>query len=158
MEFSSLLRKDFILLDLDYDDRFDALRHMARFLHERGYVRDTFEEAIIRREEAHPSGLPMEGQKIAIPHTGAEHVNSSVILFARLKQPVVFHCMGDPGDTMELRLISMFALKEAKKIGDLLEALIRVYQNNEALEQIINAETVDEVYEILRENMVTETA
>jgi mannitol/fructose-specific phosphotransferase system IIA component (Ntr-type) len=59
---------------------------------------------------------------------------------------------------MELRLISMFALKEATKIGDLLEALIRVYQNNEALEQIINAETVDEVYEILRENMVTETA
>ena len=158
MEFSSLLRADLILLDIEFDDRFEALRYLAQVLYERGYVESTFEEAIVQRELLHPSGLPMEGHKIAIPHTGAEHVKSSVILFARLKDPVVFHCMGTPEDAISLRLISMFALKEAKRIGDLLESLIHVYQNNEALDEIIKADTPEKVYDLLRQNIAKETA
>jgi galactitol PTS system EIIA component len=156
MSFSTLVRKDLILLDIEAADNFEALTYMSTVLLEKGYVLPSFERAILERERLHPSGLPMEGHKIAIPHTNAEHVVNSALLFARLKRPVVFKCMGDPGISFELRLISMFALKEAKKIGDLLESLINVYRNNAALETILNAESEEEVYEILKTNISKE--
>jgi mannitol/fructose-specific phosphotransferase system IIA component (Ntr-type) len=47
----------------------------------------------------------------------------------------------------------MFALKEPKKIGDLLETLINVYQNVEVLEAIESASSKAEIYRILQTNV-----
>ena len=71
----------------------------------------TFPDAILERERLYPSGPPMEGHKIAIPHTDAEHVNQSMILFARLAKPLEFASMGDPDEKISIQLISMFMPK-----------------------------------------------
>jgi PTS system galactitol-specific IIA component len=110
-------------------------------------------EAILERERNHPSALPMPGHKIAIPHTDADHVERSAILFARLQKPVEFLSMGGPGDVLQVQMISMFALKEKKRIGDLLETLINVYQHNEILDEILNAAGTDTIYQILRSSV-----
>ncbi len=150
MDFSSLVKPDLILESLDAASRMDALTQMAEYLRRRGYVKESFAEAILAREQAHPSGLPMEGHKIAIPHTDAEHVEQSAILFARLIKPVQFQCMGEPDLTIDVQLISMFALKEAKQIGDLLGALITLYQDSEALDRILNAPDAVTIYRELK--------
>jgi len=149
MDFSSMIKRELILDSVMADDSLSALSVLSRFMFERGYVESSFEQAILDRERAHPSGLPMEGHKIAIPHTNAEHVKESAILFARLSKPVEFRCMGDPSTPIQVQLISMFALKEAKKIGDLLEALIGVYRDHQALDEILNAADSDEIFRIL---------
>ena len=95
----------------------------------------------------------MPGPKIAIPHTDATYVESSVLLFARLKTPVEFKTMGSPESPLQVGMISMFALKEPKEIGDLLETLINVYQDVEVLEAIAQASSRQEVYEILQTNV-----
>jgi len=46
--------------------------------------------------------LPMEGHKIAIPHTDATHVKESAICFARLAKSVTFQCMGDSDIEIEI--------------------------------------------------------
>jgi mannitol/fructose-specific phosphotransferase system IIA component (Ntr-type) len=61
--------------------------------------------------------------------------------------------MGSPESPLQVGMISMFALKEPKKIGDLLETLINVYQNVEVLEAIESASSKAEIYRILQTNV-----
>jgi len=149
LAFHDLVKPDFVLHDLEHPTQRDALRSMAGLLVKRGFCRASFIDAILERERLHPSGLPMPGPKIAIPHTDAEHVHRSVILFARLKQPVEFRSMGDPEERLPVRLVSMFALKEKRLIGDLLETLITVYQNEEILNSLLDAPDASAMYSIL---------
>ncbi len=155
LRFSDLVRPELILDRLHAVDRDDALKQMAQYLVDRGYCLPSFVEAILERERNHPSALPMPGHKIAIPHTDAEHVEKSAILFARLYAPVQFRSMGSPDDVLDVQMISMFALKEKKRIGDLLETLINVYQHNEILENILLAPEADTIFHVLRQSVET---
>ena len=150
-KFSDLVMQEYVLDHIKASTREEALTQMAEFLVEKGNCKPTFVEAILKREQAHPSGLPMPGPKIAIPHTDAEHVEQSVILFARLPEPVEFLSMGSPDDKLEVRMISMFALKEKKRIGDMLETLINVYQKEEILNAILDAPDSKAIFSILRD-------
>jgi PTS system galactitol-specific IIA component len=153
VRFVDLVTEELILDGVEYRDRDDALRSMAGLLVEQGYCQQPFVGEILERERHHPSGLPMPGPKIAIPHTDATYVNTSVLLFARLAKPVEFGTMGSPESPLQVGMISMFALKEPKKIGDLLETLINVYQNVEVLEAIESASSKAEIYRILQTNV-----
>jgi PTS system galactitol-specific IIA component len=153
LRFRELVAEDLVLVDLDARDRTDALTRMATLLVERGYCDQSFVDAILERERVHPSALPMPGHKIAIPHTDATHVNNSAILFARLRNPVEFRSMGDPEERLSVSMISMFALKEKKRIGDLLETLITVYQDESVLEAIFDAPDARAIFEILKANV-----
>jgi PTS system galactitol-specific IIA component len=153
LQFQDLVRSDLILFDADFASRDEALTAMAELLVARGYCEAPYVDAILERERAHPSALPMPGHKIAIPHTDATYVNRSALLFARLRRPVEFRSMGDPDQTLEVAMISMFALKEKKLIGDLLETLITVYQDEAVLEAIHSAADAPTIFEILRSNV-----
>ena len=126
---------------------------MAEILVQRGFCKPQFVQAILDREAAHPSGLPMPGLKIAIPHTDADHVNRSALLFARLRKAVEFRSMGSPDEKLQVGMISMFALKEKKLIGDLLETLLTVYQHEEVLAALAGAADRKTMFSILKENV-----
>lgn len=148
--FGDLVRPDCIMDSLEVSSREDALLRMANRLVESGYCRESFPAAILERERLHPSGLPMRGHKIAIPHTDAKHVRRSTILFARLDQPVEFLTMGSPDEPLQVRMISMFALREKHLVGRLLTTLIAVYQDHQVLEALLQAEDSREMFTILR--------
>ncbi|MDR0402188.1 MAG: PTS sugar transporter subunit IIA [Treponema sp.] len=149
MKVDDILKEDCIIESLEAVTKEEALAAMCRILFSKGYVKDSFEAAILERERLYPSGLPMEGHKIAIPHTDAEHVNESVILFARLAKPVEFSSMGDPDEKIQVQLVSMFALREKKKIGFLLDVLINAYSDNDTLDAVLKAASAKEIYDIL---------
>lgn len=153
LKFSDLVKPEYVIGSLQATSREEALTQMAEFLVEKGNCKPSFVEAILERERNHPSGLPMPGPKIAIPHTDATHVEQSIILFARLTEPVEFLSMGSPDDKLQVRMISMFALREKKRIGDMLETLINVYQNEEILNAILEAENAEEIFSILSESV-----
>ena len=153
MKIEDVLNEDCIIERLEAGTKEEALNYMSNLLLTRGFVKETFPEAILERERHYPSGLPMEGHKIAIPHTDAEHVNKSVILFARLAQPVEFCSMGDPEEVLSVSLISMFALAEKKDIGKMLEVLINAYSNNDVLDAILKAPSAKDMYDILYQSV-----
>ncbi len=155
LQFSDLVKPECVFENLEAGSRDEALSTMSRYLVHSGYCHESFPEAILERERIHPSGLPMPGHKIAIPHTDADHVKHSVLLFARLEKPVQFYSMGSPDEQLPVQMISMFALKEKQLIGDMLETLITVYQHDEVLEAILHATGGDEIYTILRDAVKT---
>jgi PTS system galactitol-specific IIA component len=149
MKIEDVLKEDCIIENLEAATREEALSAMCNILLSKGYVKDTFPAAILERERLYPSALPMEGHKIAIPHTDAEHVNKSVILFARLTRPLEFCSMGEPDEKLQVSLISMFALAEKKQIGEMLEVLITAYSNNDVLDAVLKAPSARAMYDIL---------
>ncbi|MDR1308264.1 MAG: PTS sugar transporter subunit IIA [Treponema sp.] len=151
MKVEDILKEDCIIENLEASTREEVLSAMCGVLLDKGYVKESFPAAILERERLYPSGLPMEGHKIAIPHTDAEHVNESVILFARLARPVEFSSMGDPDEKLQVQMVSMFALKEKKNIGFLLEVLITTYSDSAVLDAILKAPSVKAIYDILYE-------
>ncbi|RKX97465.1 MAG: hypothetical protein DRZ90_06135, partial [Spirochaetes bacterium] len=64
LKFSDLVKPDFVLGNLQASTREEALTKMAEFLVDRGNCEPTFVGAILKREQNHPSGLPMPGPKI----------------------------------------------------------------------------------------------
>lgn len=68
----------------------EVLKQMASALQEEGYVKETFSDAIIQREISFPTGLPMGGINVAIPHTDPEHVNKAGFCLGILDKPVTF--------------------------------------------------------------------
>ncbi|MDR1389753.1 MAG: PTS sugar transporter subunit IIA [Treponema sp.] len=150
MNIDDILKPDCVIDNLEAKTKEEALDVMTHFLLGKGYVKDSFPEAILTRERLYPSGLPMEGHKIAIPHTDSEHVNESVLLFARLANPVEFSSMGDPNEKLQVQLISMFALKEKKQIGYLLDVLITSYSDNDLLDAVLKAASTAEIYRLLK--------
>ena len=151
--FHDLIKPDLVIHSLKARNREDALEAMSGILVNKGYCYPSFVQAIIERERSHPSALPMEGHKIAIPHTDSEHIRESAILFARLEKPVEFLAMGSADEVLKVQMISMFALKEKTRIGDLLETLITVYQKNEILDSLLKSEDSVSMYRILRSSV-----
>ena len=149
MEIEEIFDEGCIIEKLEASSKEEALSFMCEILLDRGYVKEGFLAAIQEREQRYPSALPMEGHKIAIPHTDAEYVNKSKILFARLARPLEFGSMGEPDKKLQVQLISMFALAEKKEIGNMLELLINSYSDNEVLDAVLKASSAGEIYNIL---------
>lgn len=153
MRIDDILKPECMIHSLKATTKEEALTIMANRLFELGYVKQSFKGAILDREAHYPSGLPMEGEKIAIPHTDAEHVHQSVICFAQLASPVDFSVMGDPSQTVSVQMISMFALKEKKEIGHLLETLINTYQDVGLLHDLKMSNNTEHLYHLLKEHI-----
>ena len=138
-----------ILLDLEGSTKEDVLRLMARDLEEKGFVKSTFEEAIIAREAEYATGLPTNGVSVAIPHTDIEHVNKKAISLAVLKDTVEFGIMGDPEETTPVKLVFMLAMDETDSQLGLLTKLMQVFQDEEVLQFLASEKDKTKLTELL---------
>jgi PTS system galactitol-specific IIA component len=153
IRFEELVTEDLVLDGVNASNVPDLLREMAQVLVDKGYCAPGYVTAVLEREASHPSALPMPAHKIAIPHADSTHVHRSAMVFARLRNPVEFRSMGNPEERLQVSMVSMFALKEKNRIGDLLETLITVYQQEEILNAIYDAPDKSAIYRILKENV-----
>lgn len=108
------------LMGLHATDRTEVLRALCTRLEEIGAVTDSFEAAVLDREEKHPTGLPT-AVAAAIPHTDPEHVLIPGFAVAVPEQPVEFGEIGSGGErTVAAEIVVMLVLADA---GDQLTAL-----------------------------------
>ena len=73
---------------LSGDNDKEVIKQMASALEEEGYVKNTFADAIVKRESIYPTGLPVGEINVAIPHTDPEHVNNAAVCLGILDKPV----------------------------------------------------------------------
>ena len=63
------LKNELILLDVEAENQFNLLEKVADNLHQLGYVKDTYKNAVIEREKVFATGLPTLMGGVAIAHT-----------------------------------------------------------------------------------------
>lgn len=141
--------KKYLLMKLDVDNKEDVLNQMGGKLESTGYVKDSFTQAVCKREIVFPTGLPMKGVGIAIPHTDSEHVNEKSIAVGILKKPVVFQVMGSTDEFVDVQLVFMLAIKDPNAQLEMLEKLIENCQNEETLYTLRDCTDLNVVKEII---------
>lgn len=146
---SKFVKEDLIFLDFEAEDKVDLITKMASFIEEKGYVKETFKDAILNREEVFPTGLRGENLTIAIPHTNAEHVNEPGIFFTRLKNTVKFKEMGIGADDVDVKLVFMLLIKEPKEQVGMLSNLMAIFGQPENIEVLTNSKDKEEIYSTL---------
>lgn len=144
-----LLHEDLVLLNYEADSKEELLVRLSSILREKGYVKDSYTEGILKREEIYPTGLVTDGVKVAIPHTDAIHVEKPAILVAVLNKPVTFKEMGSNVNDVEAEMIFMLAVKNPDHQVSTLSKLMSIFSDKEKLLGIYNSKSTKEVIDKL---------
>lgn len=143
---TSLFKTDLVFFDFEAHDRFELFEKLGRILKERGYITDTWLEAIETRERDYPTGLAFENISVAIPHVDPEHLIKPYIAIVKPKEPVVFEGMaGIGGDVPAQLVVNLGLLAHAEGQIAVLQALMGVFVDAEAAEAVMACATADDM-------------
>lgn len=129
--------------DKEFIDNYDAINQTAKILLNKGLVKESYIEAIKKREESFPTGLKFENYGIAIPHTDPEHVINEAILINILEKPIKFEQMASEGLYTDVNIIVMLAIKNKENQVPYLQALIEIFQDKEKIDKLLESENND---------------
>lgn len=124
---------------LEVEDAPAVLRALSSRLRGIGAVTDSFEAAVLLREEKYPTGLPTL-VAAAIPHTDPEHVITPGFAIAVPKHPVAFGEIGSSGErTIWAELVIMLVLADAHSQLAALQNLVARLQEPDAVRTVLAA-------------------
>jgi galactitol PTS system EIIA component len=134
----------------------DVIQNLGKHLFANGYVKGSFVQAVLDREEEYPTGLQAPGGGVAVPHTDAYHVITSTLGIAILSEPVDFRAMAEPEKIISVSLVMMLAVAETKKVVPVLSKVISIIQVASAIESLINATSQQEAKQIFVEHIMSQ--
>jgi PTS system galactitol-specific IIA component len=132
-----------------------AITVLGGLLQERGYVRDTFVDAVLDREKTFATGLPTPEIQVAIPHADPEHVIRQAIAIGVLAEPVAFGEMGDPESTVDVRIVCMLAVSQSEVLVSLLRNLVGMLQDPELLRRIVGLKEAGEIAQTFNQHLAS---
>lgn len=141
-----LLFEELIGLDLEADSFEDAIRKIGDDAYKKGYVKEGFADAVIKREKLYPTALPTEVLKVAIPHPiERDTVERSAIIITKLKEPVDFILMGSDNDIVPVNIIFTLAVNGAEHQLTILQKLVGMFSEKESMMKIKESKTPKEI-------------
>ena len=147
-----LFDKEVILFNQDASDNVSALTRLADSMYAKGVVTS---EYLLKREESFPTGLMTQTIGVAIPHTDPDKVIEPQIGFMSLKHPVTFHQMGDNAK-IQVKLIFMLALKKSDDQLSMLQKLMALFQNQEAMDALQKIDQKNDFLDLMKKNEIIE--
>ena len=131
----------------------EVLSSLADYLIEEKMVNPSFKNAVLEREDSYPTGLQFDGYGIALPHTDSEHVIKSQIAIMTLEKPVKFIEMASTDKEIDVKTIFMLALKDSNQHIKILQKVMELLQDKEAMSKIESfddsKESVDKLIKLL---------
>ncbi len=152
-----VVTEDNIIIGLSGSSYQDVIRTLAEKLYDGGFVKDTYVQAVLDREEVFPTGLQVEEAGVAIPHSDAEHVITSTLGIATLEQPVEFRAMAEPDKIIPVTIVMMLAVADPKKVVLVLRKVINILKNGAAIKALNAAKTTLEAKQVLLDHIQSET-
>ncbi|KLU63568.1 transcriptional regulator ManR [Peptococcaceae bacterium CEB3] len=149
----TLLHPELVLLDVMAFNQEELLRELSSQLLSKGYVKDSFADAVIAREKTFPTGLVTSGVCVAIPHTDAIHVVKPGILIANLREPVIFKEMGNGVNDIKVEIIFLLAINKPESQIGVLKKLMNIFSKADVLLELKHAKSVLETLEILNQEI-----
>ena len=148
---TSLFRPELVFFDFEATDEWDFFKKMSDTLKEKGYVRDSWHDAICAREKSFPTGLQFEKIGIAIPHVDPENIVKPYIAIIKPKAPIDFAPMADIVDHpvhTEL-IINLGLLAHAEDQVAVLQAMMGIFMDEEATAEIMAQDTPEGIIDAI---------
>lgn len=147
MELKEILDENIIDLQLEVQDKDQALRALSEKLLNHGYIDDIhqFMEDIYQREALGMTGI---GNYIAIPHGKSDAVKKVGIAIGKTNKEIKWETLDGKG----VRFLFLFAVSNdvdyARNHLVLLSEVARKLGNDKAIAKLQEVETVDELLEL----------
>jgi PTS system galactitol-specific IIA component len=138
-----------MIIDLEADTYQEVIQKLGTLLFKEGFVKDSYVQAVLDREEIFPTGLQFKGGGIAIPHTDSEHVKRSTLGIATLSKDVDFHAMAEPDKIISVSIVMMLAVADKNKVVPVLTKIINILQNETAIAALKNATSKTEIKTVI---------
>jgi len=138
-----------ILVKAHANSSADIIRQLGSLLFQNGFVKDTYIQAVLDREELFPTGLQIPSLGFAIPHTDTEHVNKAAVAIATLDQPVTFRAMDNPDVEVPTNIVMMLAISDPKSVVTVLRKVISILEDEPALLILLNAKSKEEIRQVV---------
>ncbi|MBC8203911.1 MAG: PTS sugar transporter subunit IIA [FCB group bacterium] len=147
MSLTEILRKEAVILRLEADDRFQAIRLMIQHLVDIGLLdekmQNKVENEVIEREKILGTGLE---NGVAVPHALIEGIQEELGVFARCVRPIDFSFK----DEIKSDLIFLLIVPLEPVIPHVrrLSQIVKILYKEEVRKRIRAATTIDEIYEV----------
>ena len=148
---TGLFTPELVFFDFEAKDRFEFFSKMSEILVEKGYVKDTWLDAILTREKNYPTGLQFEHIAVALPHVDPENLIKPYIAVIKPKEPIVFEGMaGIGGDVPAELIVNLGLLAHAEGQVAVLQALMGVFMDEASVADITAQTTPEGMGETMR--------
>ncbi|MCD4526514.1 PTS sugar transporter subunit IIA [Nocardioides sp. cx-173] len=117
-------------------DASSALRLLGRAATEQGFAAPTYVDALLAREAAYPTGLPLP-VPVAIPHADATHVRVPALAALVPPAPLTFGEMGSRDRTVQAELVLLLLVDDPGQQVGLLGRLITALQRPDLRERLL---------------------
>lgn len=145
-----MINIDNIYLNIEGDNYKDILTKLGNELYKKGYVKESYTNALIQREELSPTGLPLSPWSIAIPHTDPKHVLKPCIVIFKLKKTILFKEIANPKKNVDVKYIFALVFTDGKKQLPLLSSVISITQDKESMNMLSMATTKEDILNAIK--------
>lgn len=153
IDYKEMLHEDTVFLDLNASDRKELFTKIGARMKKLGYVKDSYVDALNKREEEFPTGLMTKYLPIALPHVDPEHINKPFIAAVKNSKPVHMLQMGSNED-MEAQYFFFLGITDSSHQVILLQKFMKLLQDERFADQLKAAKTSKEMYEYLKKEFI----
>jgi len=107
----------------------EALRRLGGEAVARGWAREGYVEALLKREKEYPTGIAAAAARVALAHADPEWVVEPGLLAAALAVPVSFRRMEDPLQTIDVDTIFLMLIDKPEEHLTMLRQLVGLVQD-----------------------------
>lgn len=149
INYKEMLHEDTIFLTIDANDRDDLFEQIAERLNKLGYVKDSYAEALKKREDEFPTGLVTKYLSIALPHVDPENINKPFI--AAVKNAKLIHMlqMGSNED-MKAQYFFFLGITDSSHQVVLLQKFMLLLRNKNFTDELTSQTDPKKMFEFLK--------
>lgn len=113
---NNIFSEDLIFLDKSYASKEEMFSDIGSVLVDKGFVKESYIQALIEREKKYPTGLPITPFAVAIPHTDPQHTIKKSISIVRLNEKLDFYEMGTDDRQLQVKFAFILTLNESTQV------------------------------------------
>lgn len=113
------------------------------------YVENDFLEALLKREEAYPTGIQTGTYNIALPHVDACYVKQNALFIYQLENKATFIRMDDHSKTVEVEFVFLLLIHDLKLHVKTISELTHIWTNHDIMEGLQFVQDKSELLEML---------
>ncbi|GEO46224.1 PTS sugar transporter subunit IIA [Companilactobacillus kimchii] len=153
MDYKEMLKPDLVFLNVDEKDRKGLYKNIASKLLKLGYVKESYEEALNKREDEFPTGVVSEHISIALPHANPENINKPFVCVVTTKTPIEILQMGyntkENADTF-----FFLGIQHSNDQLTLLQKFMALIQNKDFVDDFQSISDESEMYQYIQNEFI----
>jgi PTS system galactitol-specific IIA component len=146
-------------IELESDSAEAALEELATYSYEQGYVNDSYIDALLERERAHPTGLKVDKETnpfgIAIPHADPDYVSEQAVLLGIPESTATFRNMDNENQEVEVSAVILLLVTESENYSTFLSDLTTLFQSDKFAKNIVDKD-VDSIINLINRHVIKE--